>query len=101
MTIKTLKTYINSKQLCEEKARSAKTLGGLLKAHRIIFKMTQEFVAKYFEGSRKATSKCDSVAYDSGTPNLIAHAKLLDINPDDLLKEARIVVGFLPLLPGS
>lgn len=46
LIIKALKTYINLKQVHEEKAQLAKFLGEVLKAHRTNCKMTQEFVAE-------------------------------------------------------
>lgn len=89
LIIKALKAYINSKQVREEKAQSAKSLGEVLKAHRTNCKMTQEFVAEHLGVSRQAVSKWESGASDPSTSNLIALARLFEISPEDLLKEAR------------
>ena len=44
LVIKALKTYIRSKEVREEKAKVAKSLGEVLKQHRTECKMTQEFL---------------------------------------------------------
>ena len=57
LVIKALKTYIRSKEVREEKAKVAKSLGEVLKQHRTECKMTQEFVAEALGVSRQAVSK--------------------------------------------
>ena len=56
LVIKALKTYIRSKEVREEKAKVAKSLGEVLKQHRTECKMTQEFVAEALGVSRQAVS---------------------------------------------
>lgn len=87
LIVKTLKAYIKSKDVREEKAASMKTLGEVLKKHRTDSRMTQEFVAEYLGISRQAVSKWESGASDPSTSNLIALAKLFGTTPEELLKK--------------
>lgn len=89
LIIKALKTYIRSKDVREEKSRSAKSLGEVLKRHRTECKMTQEFVAEAIGVSRQAVSKWESGASDPSTTNLIALSKLFGVDAEDMLKETR------------
>ena len=89
LLIKALKKYIKSEPVRKEKAESAKSLGEVLKKHRTKCKMTQEFVAEILGVSRQAVSKWESVASAPSTTNLIALAKLFNMTPEDLLKEAQ------------
>lgn len=89
LIIKSLKTYIQSKEVRQEKAKEAKSLGEVLKQHRIDCKMTQEFVAESLGVSRQAVSKWESGLSDPNTTNLIAVAKLFGVTPEELIKEAQ------------
>lgn len=89
LAIKALKTYINSKEVREEKDQPIQSLGEVLKAHRMRCKMTQEFVAEAIGVSRQAVSKWESGAADPSTINLIAVAKLYGLEPEELLQETR------------
>ena len=89
LLIKALKKYIKSEPARKEKAESAKSLGEVLKKHRTKCKMTQEFVAEILGVSRQAVSKWESGASAPSTTNLIALAKLFNMTPEDLLKEAQ------------
>ena len=51
--------------------------------------MTQEFVAETLGVSRQAVSKWESGLSDPSTTNLMALAKLFNMTPEDLLKEAQ------------
>ena len=88
LLVKALRKYINSAPARKEKAENAKALGEVLKEHRTECKMTQEFVAEAIGVSRQAVSKWESGASDPSTTNLIALAKLYEISPEDLLREA-------------
>ena len=57
LVIKALRKYIRSEPIRKEKIVKAKTLGEVLKKHRIECKMTQEFVAEALGVSRQAVSK--------------------------------------------
>ncbi len=89
LLIKALRKYTKSGPVRKEKAEKAKTLGEVLKKHRMACNMTQEFVAEALGVSRQAISKWESGRSDPSTTNLIALAKLFGIAPEDLLKEAR------------
>lgn len=58
LVIKALRKYTRSVR--KEKAENAKTLGEVLKQHRLNCKMTQEFVAETLGVSRQAVSKWES-----------------------------------------
>lgn len=60
LIIKALRKYTKSAPVRKEKAENAKTLGEVLKQHRIDCKMTQEFVAETLGVSRQAVSKWES-----------------------------------------
>ena len=87
LLVKALKRYIKSSDVREEKRASLKTLGKVIKNHRVKHKMTQEFVAEHLGVSRQAVSKWESGASDPSTSNLMALAKLFGITPEELLKE--------------
>ena len=88
LIVKALKKYIRSSEVREEKRASLKTLGEVIKTHRVEHKMTQEFVAEYLGVSRQAVSKWESGASDPSTSNLMALAKVFGTTPEELLKEA-------------
>ena len=57
LLIVALRKYIKSTHVREEKEEYAKTLGGVIKKHRMECQMTQEFVAETLGVSRQAVSK--------------------------------------------
>ena len=89
LIIKALRKYIKSAPVRKEKAENAKTLGEVLKQHRVNCKMTQEFVAETLGVSRQAVSKWESGTSAPSTTNLMALAKMFGITAEELLKEAR------------
>lgn len=89
LIIKALKKYTKSAPARKEKAQNAKTLGEVLKQHRIKCKMTQEFVAETLGVSRQAVSKWEIGSSDPSTTNLIALAKLFGVTAEELLKETQ------------
>ena len=86
LIVKALRKYINSKEVREEKKKTAKSLGEALKENRIKCKMTQEFVAETLGVSRQSVSKWESGISDPNTSNLVALAKLYGISAEELLK---------------
>lgn len=82
-----LRKYIKSNPVREEKEEYAKTLGGVIKKHRMECQMTQEFVAETLGVSRQAVSKWENGSSDPSTTNLIALASLFDITLEEMLKE--------------
>ena len=89
LMIKSLRKYANSAPVRQEKAETAKTLGEVLKQHRLSCKMTQEFVAETLGISRQAVSKWESGTSTPSTANLMALAKLFGVAADELLREVQ------------
>ena len=73
----------------KEKDENAKTLGEILKQHRMRCKMTQEFIAETLGVSRQAVSKWANGTTAPSTTNLMAMAKLFGVEAAELLKEAQ------------
>ena len=71
-----------------EKAETCRTLGEVLKAHRMRCQMTQEFVAEALGVSRQAVSKWETGTADPSTSNLLALAKLFGVPAEELLHQA-------------
>lgn len=86
LIVKTLRKYVNSKEVREEKKVVAKSLGEALKENRVRCQMTQEFVAETLGVSRQSVSKWENGTSDPNTSNLIALAKLYGISAEELLK---------------
>ena len=84
--VKALRRYLRSSQQRAERTETRKTLGQILKEHRVRCKMTQEFVAERLGVSRQAVSKWESGATDPSTSNLLALAKLFAVSPEELLR---------------
>lgn len=89
LVIKALRKYTRSVPVRKEKAENSKTLGEVLKQHRLNCKMTQEFVAETLGVSRQAVSKWESGASAPSTTNLMALAKVFDVSAEELLKETQ------------
>ena len=89
LIIKALRKYIKSEPIRKEKVENAKSLGEVIKNHRMECKMTQEFVAESLGVSRQAVSKWESGVSAPSTTNLMALAKLFQMAPEDLLKEVK------------
>ena len=85
--VRVIKRIQKTAPIKNEKSETAKTLGEIIKQHRIECKMTQEFVAEAIGVSRQAVSKWESGISDPSTSNLIALAKLFNISADSLIKE--------------
>lgn len=84
--IKALKKYNRSEDVRKEKAETRRSLGEVLKEHRVRCKMTQEFVAESLGVSRQAVSKWETGTADPSTSNLLALAKLFGISAEELLR---------------
>ncbi|MDD6037603.1 MAG: helix-turn-helix transcriptional regulator [bacterium] len=89
LLIKALRKYLKSEPVRKEKAEIAKSLGAVIKQHRMECQMTQEFVAEALGVSRQAVSKWESGASDPSTSNLAALAKLYGTTAEELLRELR------------
>ena len=86
LLIRALRKYLRGGEARREKAETRRTLGEVLKAHRMRCQMTQEFVAESLGVSRQAVSKWESGTADPSTSNLLALAKLFGVSAEELLK---------------
>lgn len=84
---KALRKYISSKEVREEKDKTKKVLGEVLKENRMRCNMTQEYVAEYLGVSRQAVSKWERGESDPNMSNLIAMAKLYGVAVEEILKQ--------------
>ena len=73
-------------ELQKEETVVQQTLGERLKAVRMRYNMTQEFVAERLGVSRQAVSKWETGSAEPSTSNLLALAKLYGVSPEELLK---------------
>ena len=89
LIMKALRKYTKSMPVRKEKDENAKTLGEILKQHRMRCKMTQEFIAETLGVSRQAVSKWENGTAAPSTTNLMARAKLFGVEAAELLKEAQ------------
>ena len=87
LVVRTLFKYLKTSDNRHERAVIRRSLGEVLKQHRLDCKMTQEFVAEAVGVSRQAVSKWETGAAEPSTSNLIALAKLFDLSAESLLKE--------------
>ena len=84
--VKALRKYNRSGETRKEKAETRRSLGEVLKGHRLRCQMTQEFVAESLGVSRQAVSKWETGAADPSTSNLLALAKLFGVSAEELLR---------------
>ena len=93
--IRALKKYNRSEEVRKEKAENRRSLGEVLRDHRVRCKMTQEFVAESLGVSRQAVSKWETGTADPSTSNLLALAKLFGVSAEELLRsvEERVPEG--------
>ena len=84
--VKALRKYNRSEGTRKEKAETRRSLGEVLRDHRVRCKMTQEFVAESLGVSRQAVSKWETGTADPSTSNLLALAKLFGVSAEELLR---------------
>ena len=84
--VRALRKYNRSGEVRREKAETRRSLGEVLKEHRVRCKMTQEFVAESLGVSRQAVSKWETGTADPSTSNLLALAKLFVVSAEELLR---------------
>ena len=89
LVIKALRKYLKSTDVRKEKDGIKKSLGEILKEHRVRCKMTQEFVAESLGVSRQAVSKWENGTSDPSTSNLFALANLFGVSIEDLIKDIK------------
>ena len=83
---KALRKYLSSGPQRTAEATLRRSLGEVLKDHRMRCSMTQEFVAEALGVSRQAVSKWENGTADPSTSNLLKLAKLYGISPEDLIR---------------
>ena len=86
LVFKALRKYVNSEPQRQEAEILRRSLGEVLKDHRMRCSMTQEFVAESLGVSRQAVSKWENGTADPSTSNLLKLAKLYGISPEDLIR---------------
>ena len=86
LVFKALRKYVNSEPQRQESEILRRSLGEVLKDHRMRCYMTQEFVAEALGVSRQAVSKWENGTADPSTSNLLKLAKLYGISPEDLIR---------------
>ena len=87
--VKALRKYNRSGEVRREKAETRRSLGEVLKEHRVRCKMTQEFVAESIGVSRQAVSKWETGASEPSTSNLLMLAKLFHTTAEEILQEVQ------------
>ena len=87
LLIRALRKYLRGGEARREKAETRRTLGEVLKAHRMRCQMTQEFVAEALGVSRQAVSKWETGTADPSTSNLLALAKLFGVPAEEQQRE--------------
>ena len=86
LVFKALRKYVNSEPQRQESEILRRSLGEVLKDHRMRCSMTQEFVAEALGVSRQAVSKWENGTAEPSTSNLLKLAKLYGISPEDLIR---------------
>jgi len=89
LVFKALRKYLNDAPQRQEDTVLRRSLGEVLKEHRIRCAMTQEFVAESLGVSRQAVSKWENGTADPSTSNLLKLAKLYGITPEELLRSVQ------------
>ena len=89
LLFKALRKYLNSEPQRQEQQIIRRSLGEVLKEHRIRCAMTQEFVAEAMGVSRQAMSKWENGTADPSTSNLLKLADLYGVAPEELIRSIR------------
>ena len=83
--IKALKKYNRSEEVRKEKAETRRSLGEVLRDHRVRCKMTQEFVAESLGVSRQAVSRWERDETMPDPDKIVVLADLFGVTTDYLL----------------
>lgn len=86
LLFKALRKYLDSEPQRQEQQIIRKSLGEVLKEHRMRCSMTQEFVAEALGVSRQAVSKWENGTSDPSTANLLRLAKLYGVTAEELIR---------------
>ena len=93
LVFKALRKYVNNEPQRQESQILRRSLGEVLKDHRMRCSMTQEFVAEALGVSRQAVSKWENGTADPSTSNLLKLARLYGISPEDLIRAVQTEPG--------
>ena len=94
--VKALRKYNRSGEVRKEKAETRRSLGEVLKEHRVRCKMTQEFVAESLGVSRQAVSKWETGESLPDLYKLAALADELGVSTDELCGREAALCGEVP-----
>ena len=86
LVFKALRKYVNSEPQRQESEILRRSLGEVLKDHRMRCSMPQEFVAESLGVSRQAVSKWENGTADPSTSKLLKLAKLYGVTAEDLIR---------------
>ena len=89
LLIRALRKYLRGGEARREKAETRRTLGEVLKAHRMRCQMTQEFVAEALGVSRQAVSKWETGTADPSTSNRRGSMKQSESRGSDINQGAK------------
>ena len=93
LVFRALRKYLDSEPQRKEEQILRRSLGEVLKEHRMRCSMTQEFVAEAMGVSRQAVSKWENGTADPATSNLLKLAKLYGISPEELIRSVQAGEG--------
>lgn len=88
LLIRALRKYLRGGEARREKAETCRTLGEVLKAHRMRCQMTQEFVAEALGVSGRRSANGRPARRTPAPPTLLALAKLFGVPAEELLHQA-------------
>ena len=94
--VKALRKYNRSGEVRKEKAENRRSLGEVLRDHRVRCKMTQEFVAESLGVSRQAVSKWETGESLPDLYKLAALADELGVSTDELCGREAALCGEVP-----
>lgn len=86
LIVRALRKYLRSNQEGKSPPEQIKSLGEALKARRTQRGFTQEYVAEALGVSRQAVSKWENGTAEPSTSNLLALAKLYEVDVSELLR---------------
>ena len=89
LLIRALRKYLNGGKVSTETKIVRRSLGEVVKGHRVRCGMTQEFVAESLGISRQAVSKWENGTSEPTTSNLLALARLFGVSAEELLRSIK------------
>lgn len=86
LLIRALRKYLGDRKPDVQTQVVRKSLGEVIKEHRIRCGMTQEFLAEQLGVSRQAVSKWENGTSEPTTSNLLALTKLFGVSAEEFLQ---------------